>query len=216
MEIFYLGHSCFKIKGKEAVVVMDPYDPYIGFTMPKVEADIVTISHQHKDHSFAEGVQGNPFVISEPGEYEIKEVEVLGFDTFHDSEKDAERGRNTVYYFKIDGFGLVHLGDLGYKLSPEQIEDLNEVDVLFVPVGGVYTLDAVGAHEVVDQIQPKIVIPMHFRTEKHDEKVFKEVAGLDVFLKEMGEGEIVPQKKLRIKSRSDLPEERKMVLLHRT
>lgn len=214
MEIFYLGHSCFKIKGKEAVVA-DPYDPYVGFKMPKVEADIVTISHQHKDHNFAEGVQGGPFVISEPGEYEIKEVEVLGFDTFHDSEKGAERGRNTIYYFKIDGFGLVHLGDLGCKLTPEQIEDLNEVDVLFVPVGGVYTLDAAGAHEVIDQIQPKIVIPMHFRTGKHDAKVFKEVDSLDVFLKEMGEEKIEPQKKLRIKSRSDLPEERKVVVLSR-
>lgn len=216
MDITYLGHSCFKIKGKQATVVTDPYDSYIGFKMPKVEADIVTVSHEHKDHSFIEGVGGEPFVISEPGEYEIKEVEIWGIPTFHDKEDGAKQGKNTVYYLKMDGVSLAHLGDLGQKLTPEQVEELGEVDILFVPVGGFYTIDSVVAHEVINQLEPRIVIPMHFRTEKHNEKLFKEVDTLGVFLKRMGEERVEPQKKLNIKSKTDLPEERKIVVLHRT
>lgn len=215
VEIAYLGHSCFRIKGRTAAIVCDPYDSYVGFKMPKVEGEIVTVSHGHRDHSFIEGVKGEPFVISEPGEYEIKEVEILGFSTSHDEESGSERGGNVVYHFKIDNLGIVHLGDLGHKLSPERVEALNEVDVLLVPVGGVYTIDAAGAHEVIDQIEPKIVIPMHFKTKKHDAEVFGKVEGLEVFLKEMGEEKIDPEKKLRIKSRADLPEERKIVVLER-
>lgn len=216
VEVAYLGHSCFRIKGKTTVIVCDPYDPYLGFKMPSlVEGDIVTVSHEHKDHSFVEGVKGEPFVISEPGEYEIKEVEILGFSTSHDERSGAERGGNVVFYFKIDNLGIVHLGDLGHKLTPEQVEALNEVDVLLVPVGGVYTIDAVGAHEVISQLEPKIVIPMHFKTKKHDEEVFGKVEGLDAFLKEMGEEKIKSEKKLKIKSRADLPEDRKIVVLER-
>lgn len=216
VEIAYLGHSCFRIKGKTAAIVCDPYDSYVGFKMPSsVEGDVVTVSHGHKDHSFVAGVKGEPFVISEPGEYEIKEVEILGFSTSHDEKSGTERGGNVVYYFKIDNLGIVHLGDLGHRLSPEQVEAVNEVDILLVPVGGFYTIDATGAHEVIDQLEPKIVVPMHFRTKKHDVKVFGKVEGLDVFLKEMGEEKVEPQKKLKIKSRADLPEERKIVVLER-
>lgn len=213
MEISYLGHSCFKIKGKQATVVIDPYSPSVGFRMPKVEADVVTISHAHADHNFIEGVRGEPFVIFEPGEYEIKGIEIWGVATFHDDEGGAKRGKNIVHHIKIDEITIVHLGDLGHKLTPEQIEHLNEVDVLLVPVGGFYTIDAAAAREVIDQLEPKVVIPMHFRTKKHNEELFKEVDGLDVFLKEMGEEKIEPQKKLKIKNKSELPEERKVIVL---
>lgn len=191
----------------------DPYDSDIGFKMPKVEADIVTVSHEHKDHSFIKAVKGEPFVISEPGEYEIKGVEILGFSSFHDENGGKKRGENTIFCFKVDDFSIVHLGDLGHKLTPEQIENLNEVDILLIPVGGVYTIDAATAREAINQLEPKIVIPMHFRTKKHDEKLFKELDGVDVFLKEMGEEKLPPQRKLKIKSRSELPEERKVVVL---
>ena len=210
-----MGHSCFKIKGKQAAVITDPYNPCVGFKMPKVEADIVTVSHGHEDHSFIEGVRGEPFVISEPGEYEIKGVEVLGVSTFHDNVNGAKRGKNIVYHIKIDEIAVVHLGDLGHKLTPEQLENLNEIDVLLVPVGGVYTVDAIGAREVINQLEPKIVIPMHFKTKKHDEELFSEVDGPDTFLKEMGEEKIEPQKKLKIKNRSQLPEEREVIVLKR-
>jgi len=205
MEIFYLGHSCFKIKGKNAAVVTDPYDPSVGFKMPKVEAEIVTVSSQHPDHNFVQGVKGEPFVIFEPGEYEIKGVEILG----------EKRGENIVFCLKVDEILIVHLGDLDHKLTPEQIEDLNEVDILLIPVGGVYTIDALAAREVINQIEPKIVIPMHYKTKNHEEKVFGEVDGVDVFLKEMGEEKLQSQKKLKIKNRSELPEEREVMVLTR-
>lgn len=215
MEIFYLGHSCFKIKGQKVAVVTDPYESWVGFKMPQVEADIVTVSHKHQDHSFVEGVKGEPFVISEPGEYEIKGVEVLGFSSFHDESGGEKRGESIVFCFKVDDISVVHLGDLGHKFTPEQIEDLNEVDILLIPVGGVYTIDSATAREIVNQIEPKIVIPMHYKTKKHDEQVFKDVDGVDVFLKEMGEEKLQLQKKLKIKSRNELPEERKVVVLQR-
>lgn len=149
-------------------------------------------------------------------EYEVKGVEILGIDTFHDSVGGKERGRNIVYHFKCDGISLVHLGDLGCKLTPNQVEDLNGVDILFVPVGGFYTIDLPLVHQIISQLEPKIVIPMHFKTEKHNPEIFGKLNSLDVFLKEMGEEDIRPEKKLKIKSRTQLPEERKIVVLHRT
>jgi len=215
MIISYLGHSCFKIKGKEASVLTDPFSPSVGFKMPRVSADIVLVSHSHEDHNFVQQVEGNPFVISEPGEYEVKGVEILGIDTFHDSVGGKERGRNIVYHFKCDGISLVHLGDLGCKLTPNQVEDLNGVDILFVPVGGFYTIDLPLVHQIISQLEPKIVIPMHFKTEKHNPEIFGKLNSLDVFLKEMGEEDIRPEKKLKIKSRTQLPEERKIVVLEK-
>lgn len=209
MDITCLGHSSFKIRGKQASVVTDPFSQGVtGLKFPKTEADIVTISHQHEDHNQANLVGGSPLVFSGPGEYEAKGVKIIGISTFHDESGGLKRGKNTAFQIKMDGLTLVHLGDLGHKLEDREIEILNGVDILMVPVGGVYTIDGKGATQVVTQLDPRIVIPMHYKVPS----LSFELDTLDKFLKEMGKEEVKPQPKLVI-SKDKLPEEREIVVL---
>lgn len=214
MEIQYLGHSCFRIKGKKAILLTDPYENYIGFKMPKVSADIVTVSHDHRDHDNVAAVsktaKREPFVIWGTGEYEVSGVFVFGVPSFHDAENGAKRGQNTIYVINLDGMRLVHLGDLGHKLTDEQLEKVNGADILFIPVGGNFTIGPRVAVEVIGQIQPKIVIPMHYRTADLDPKLGLKKT-VDDFLKEIGV-EVKPIRRLTI-SRDKLPEEREVVVL---
>lgn len=213
MEITYLGHSSFKLKGKNIALVTDPYGPHIGFKFPKSKADIVTVSHDHEDHNQAKLVDGNPFVISGPGEYEVKGTSVFGVSTFHDQKGGSERGQNTAYMIEMDGLRICHLGDLGHKLTDRQLDQLDGVDILLIPVGGFYTIGPAEAAEVVSRLEPLIVIPMHFNTPKLNQDVFGKLSGVEAFLKEMGE-EVTPEPKLQI-SRDKLPEELKIVVLKR-
>jgi L-ascorbate metabolism protein UlaG (beta-lactamase superfamily) len=209
MEITYLGHASFRIKGKGVSLVTDPFSPEdTGLKFPKVEAQIVTISHQHQDHNQASLVGGQPQVFEGPGEYEASGVKILGIATSHDNLKGLKRGKNTVFQIKIDNLTLVHLGDLGHKLETKDIEALNGVDILFVPVGGVFTVDAKGAAEVVAQLEPRIVIPMHYQSAK----LTFDLEPVEKFLKEMGKEEIRAQEKLAI-TKDKLPEEMEVVLL---
>lgn len=209
MEIVFLGHASFKIRGKDASVVTDPFDPeMVGLAFPKVAADIVTVSHDHHDHNQADRVAGNPFVIRGPGEYEIKGVAVYGLSTFHDEQEGRERGSNTVYIISLDGLKLVHLGDLGHELSQTQLEQINDADVLMIPVGGVYTIDAQKAVTVVNQIEPRIIIPMHYKLPG----LTLGLAGVEEFLTAIGAQETAPQAKLSL-SRESLPQEPEVVVL---
>jgi L-ascorbate metabolism protein UlaG (beta-lactamase superfamily) len=198
MEITYIGHSCFKLRGKGATVVTDPYETKsTGLAMPKISGDIVTISHNHEDHNASTKITGTarreqPYVISAPGEYEISGVGVFGWGSFHDAEEGKTRGKNTMYTIMIDRVNVCHLGDLGTKLSNEQIEGLGVIDVLLVPVGGVFTINAEMAVEVVAQLQPSFVMPMHYKTTDHNGAVFGEMAGIESFIKEMGADEVAP------------------------
>ena len=145
MIITYHGHSCFKLKGKRGTVVTDPYDDAVGFSMPRLSADIVTVSHDHFDHNAAGKISGtarrdNPFVIAEPGEYEVGRISVFGTKTYHDSSKGAERGLNTVYTVLIDGMKICHLGDLGHELTADQLDAIGSIDILLCPVGGSFTI----------------------------------------------------------------------------
>lgn len=194
MEISWLGHSCFRIKTREGIVVTDPFDKTSGYQLGKVTADIVTISHDHPQHNFAAGVLGEPKVIRSPGEYEIGGIFVCGIKAFHDSDKGQTRGKNTIYFIEAEDVKLCHLGDLGHKLSVSQLEDVSGADILMVPVGGVSTINASVAIEVVNAVQPRIVIPMHYRTPASR----AELEPLDKFLKEMGAKEIAPLPKLVI------------------
>ncbi len=215
MEISFLGHSSFKIKGKDVTVVTDPFDPKeTGFEFPKVEADIVTVSHEHTDHNFVKGVKGEPFVISGPGEYEVKGVRVFGIKAFHDNKKGAERGRIVLYLIEMDDLSLVHLGDLGHKLEHDQVEELNAVDILMVPVGGIYTINAETAAEVVAQLEPKIVVPMHYQIPELT-GLSKKLDPVEKFLEQMGEENVRREKKLKI-TKSNLPEDTEVVVLERT
>ena len=195
-------------------VVTDPFDASVGFKFPKVEADMVTISHDHQDHNQKQLAGGRPYVIDGPGEYEVKGVSVLGLQTFHDEVQGQKRGLNTVYRIEFEGISLSHLGDLGHPFSSGQLAELNGVDVLFIPVGGVYTIGPKRAVEVISQIEPKIVIPMHYRVpEQKGDKTFGQLTGVKEFLKEIGE-EVTPQPKLLV-SRDRLPIEREVVVLER-
>lgn len=143
MDIYYLGHSSFKIKGKNAIIITDPFDPkMLGLKFAATEADIVTISHDHADHNYLGQINGTPIIIKGPGEYEVKGIKIYGFNTYHDDKKGQDRGNNTIYQFTIEALNLLHLGDLGHKIKPEMIEGLKTPDVLFIPVGGYYTIDA--------------------------------------------------------------------------
>src|SRR4030042_1508692 len=182
IEITWLGHSCFRIKGKGATLITDPYAEGIGYSLGRPKANIVTSSHAHPGHSYVSGVDGSPRIVRGPGEYEIAGVFITGIPTFHDDRKGGERGKNTVYLIEMDDITLCHLGDLGYPLSTTQVEELSAAEVLLVPVGGVSTLDAAAAAEVVRLIQPHIVIPMHF----HTEALKFQLDPVGNFLKEMG------------------------------
>ena len=208
MEIVWLGHSCFKIRGKEATIVTDPFDRTLGYPVRKLTASIVTLSHHHPQHSFSEGVEGNPRVISRPGEYEIASVFINGIATFHDSDKGEKRGKNTVYLIQLEEVSICHLGDLGHVPTAEQIEQMSDTDILMVPVGGESTIGATAAVETISLLQPRLVIPMHFKTEV----VKMDLEPLDRFLKEMGLQEVVSQPKLNV-SRSSLPAETNVVVL---
>lgn len=215
MEIYYLGHSSFRIKGKDATVVSDPYNqvkvPDFGLKFPKVEAQVVTVSHLHPDHNAPELVEGKPFVVSGPGEYEIKGVSIFGFPSFHDGKLGKERGVNTIYLIEMDGLRICHLGDLGEMLSDQKLEEIDGVDILMIPVGGFYTIGPKEASELVTKIEPLIVIPMHFRTDKTGSE-FAKLSTVEDFLKESGVESALPLPKLVI-TKDKLPEERQVVLL---
>ncbi|MGI5826355.1 MAG: MBL fold metallo-hydrolase [Patescibacteria group bacterium] len=214
MDITYLGHSSFKIKTKTATIVTDPYDSdSVGFKFPKTEADIITISHSHKDHNNLEAVFGTPFVIDMPGEYETKGVYVFGYSSFHDPKGGEERGRNAIYIIETEDLRIAHLGDLGAAPSTEVMEEISGVDVLMIPVGGVATIGPKEAAELITKIQPRIVIPMHFRTEGIGE-TFKDFAPVDDFLSEMGADKPEVLDKLFL-SKDKLPGEIKVILLER-
>jgi len=215
MEITYLGHSCFKIKGKSATLVIDPFDSKIGLRMPKVEADVVLVTHDHYDHNNIAQVAGYKLSIDGPGEYEVSEAFITGIKTFHDGEDGKDRGVNTIYSMVVDGINVLHLGDIGHELDDDAVERVGEVDVLMIPVGGKYTIDAEKAAKLISSIEPGIVIPMHYKTATMVE--MSELDPLDKFLDEMGVKDNVKKaEKLKLNSKSDIPEETEVVVMTQT
>ncbi len=215
MEITYLGHSCFKLKGKNGTVVTDPYDSSIGLVLPTTSADIVTVSHQHHDHNASQKINGTarrpkPFIVTDPGEYEIGGISVFGNPSFHDDKEGADRGVNTIFTIFMDELMICHLGDLGHELTSAQLSELGTIDVLICPVGGSFTIDPKTAVKVIQQIEPSYVIPMHYKTAQHG-KLFAEVQPLEAFLKEYGSA-TTPQPKLMV-DKNKLPEETQLVVL---
>lgn len=211
MEISWIGHACFRIKGKTGTVITDPYDPNsTGLKLPKLTADVVTVSHGHGDHNNSSSIEGTPYIISGPGEYEVKGINVVGVGTFHDDKNGAERGKNTVYNITLDDINILHLGDIGHNLSTEQLEEVGNVDILLVPVGGVYTIEASTAAKIAAELEAKIIIPMHYLVPG----LKYELEPVDKFLKEMGKENTTPIPKLVI-TKDKLPEEAQVVVLER-
>ncbi len=199
MEISWLGYSSFKIKGSRATVITDPFPPELG-SPGKQTATIVTVSHNHPTHAYVAGIEGSPRVISGPGEYEIGGVFISGFPTYHDTQQGKVRGRNTVYAIEIDEVTVCHLGDLGHPLSSGQLADIGTIDILLLPVGGKTTIDAAAAAQLVRQMEPKIVVPMHYQIGKFG----AELEPVDRFLKEMGVREVTPHPKI-VHTKANLP-----------
>lgn len=225
IDVFFYGQACFKVKGKSASVVFDPYnEEFTGLGKLKLEGDIVCISHSHEDHNNFQAINapsgsedieeelkdgGQAFVVNGPGEYEKLGVNILGISSFHDDKGGAERGKNTIYNVKIDDVNFVHLGDFGQKkLTQEQVEELTSCDVLFIPVGGVYTIEARDAPDIISQIEPKIIIPMHYKLPG----LKFELADVSAFLAVMGKEAVEPLPKLSI-SKEKLPEEPEIAVL---
>lgn len=164
MIIKWLGHASFEITTGSTRIITDPFDEKLGYPLLPREAEIVTISHQHWDHNAANCIGGQPQVIAEPSLYELGDVLIQGYTTFHDQQKGRERGKNNVFKIGAEGINLLHLGDLGHILSQEQITEIGPVDILLLPVGGKYTVGPDEAFEIMHLIKPQVVIPMHFMT----------------------------------------------------
>ena len=215
MDITFLDNSSFRFKGKAATVILDPYESLNGKKFPKQTADIVTVSHDHEGHNASFSVDGDPIVLTGPGEYEIKGTKIVGVPSFHDEKGGKSHGKNTIFNTKIDGLSVCHLGSFGQsELTTNQMETIGNVDILLIPTGGVDTMDAEAAAKIISELEPKIVIPMHYLEavgqKKGDGQV--QLEPVEKFLKEMGAEKVQPQDKLTI-SKEKLPEELQVVLL---
>ena len=212
MTINWYGHSCFKItnQGGHLTIITDPFDKKVGLNPPRGNDDIVTVSHDHFDHNNIKAVGGQPFIINSPGEYETKTITINGISSFHDEKKGEERGTSTIYRIEVDGIRICHMGDFGQeRLSDNQLETLGQVDILIIPVGGNYTINGIQAAKIANQIEPAIIIPMHYK-----------IPGLTVdindpkeFLKEMGANGIKPVDKLTLKKKDLSNKEMEVVMM---
>lgn len=207
MEITYLGHAAFRLRGRDGTVVIDP-TPRKSGGAARVTADVVLVSHAHPGHSEVSAIGGQPRVITGPGEYEVKGISIVGIPTYHDAERGRKRGKNTVYVLELDDLVVCHLGDLGHVLTTDQIDQMRNAEVLMIPVGGGPTIDAAQAVEVISLIEPRLVIPMHYRVADEE----SDLDSLDKFLREMGVSDAEPEARVSV-TRSTLPETTQVVVL---
>ncbi|MDD3487712.1 MAG: MBL fold metallo-hydrolase [Candidatus Moranbacteria bacterium] len=218
MTIQWYGHSCFKIStkpegrgsGEDIVIFTDPFDKSIGLRPPQGKADIITISHPHSDHNNPGALRGEPTVVDLPGEYSVKGISITGINSFHDKAQGAERGLNTIFILESEGIRICHLGDLGTALDKKQLEEINGVDVLMVPVGGPFSLKGKEAEAVVEAIDPKVVLPMHYKIAGIK---IKNIEDEKAFCKEIGTCPKEKQAKLVLKKKDLEDMERKVVLM---
>lgn len=183
MTINWYGQACFRLESKDTSLLIDPFSKEIGLRLPRLSDNIFLVTHEHYDHNYIQGVPVDSFIIRGSGEYEKSGIYIEGIKSFHDNAEGRQRGLNTIYVIRFDDLRICHLGDLGqHELTDEQVEAIDEVDILMVPVGGVYTIDGAQAVKIINQIEPKIIIPMHYK-----------IPGLNIdledskkFLKEIG------------------------------
>jgi L-ascorbate metabolism protein UlaG (beta-lactamase superfamily) len=169
MKLKWLGHSNFLITSDSSVrIITDPFDESVGYPMPKEAADIVTVSHEHHDHNYTKGASGNFTLIRQPGTFTEKGIRIIGIPTSHDDKGGRQRGKNIIFNIGVDGLNVCHCGDLGHILTAQQASEIGHVDVLLVPVGGYYTIDHDQAAQVVRQLKPTVIVPMHYKTEACD------------------------------------------------
>ena len=210
MDIYWLGYSCFRIKNRDLTVITDPFPRGAAGGRGKQTAGIVTVSHKHPNHNYIAGVSGDPAVIDAPGEYEVSGLMLTGLNTYHDAEQGAEHGKNTIFLMEFADLTVAHLGDLGHPPTSEQMEQLTGVDILMAPAGGERTLSVEASVELISQIEPKVVLPMHYQTGN----VGKDLGSIDRFLKVMSLRDVEPKSKLSA-TKSSLGEDTQVVLLSR-
>lgn len=213
MEIKYLGHASFLIKTKSADLVIDPFGPSSGLKFPKIKADIVLVSHNHDDHNYVKGIEGDPVVFDWPGEYDCRGVALRGFSTFHDGAHGAERGTNVMFKLTAEQMSVLHCGDLGHMLDDKLIDEIGNVDILCIPVGGYYTIDHQVALQLTKKIDPALVLPMHFARPGLDTKIAQHLKPVSEFLQAIGQSGATPQPKLAIKREEVIQETNTKVVL---
>ena len=211
MHITWHGQSCFKIQGKEATIITDPYNKEIGLKVPRFRGDIVTVSHDHLSHNNIESVKEDPQIVDGPGEYNIKGVNIIGVETFHDNKEGADLGPNTVYVIEMEKIKICHLGDLGNKLSDVQTDQVDGVDILLVPVGETNLLSMKELVVTINAIEPKIIIPMHYKIPGLKTKL----SPVDNFLDEMSLKGKKAEPKLNIKYKNLPKTETETVILQK-
>lgn len=213
MNIIWHGQSCFSIKSKDKIIVIDPFDKKIGLKQPKLTADILLVSHDHPDHadtSIVKKTHEDLKIISEPGEYEFGGVYIQAIPAYHDDKEGKERGETLMFTLRVEDMVVAHLGDLGQtELTEDQLEELNGVDILLVPVGGEYTVNGTQAARIVTQIDPRIVIPMHYNISGSSAKI----GDASAFLAEEGAKGVEANDELKIEKRNLPVEEREAVIL---
>ncbi len=212
VKVVWHGHACFELRGKSVTVVTDPFKG-IGIPEPRAAGDIVLCSHSHQDHNNAKPVLGKEGRVLEGfvGSESLKGVTVKGVAAFHDETAGSKRGRNSIYIFNLDGVQFCHLGDLGHELSLPKVEEIGRVDVLFVPVGGYFTIGPETAAKVCEQLKPKIVVPMHYRIPELP-SMFDLLKTVDVFLEGKENIEKLKGRTVEIEQ-SKLPKEMKIIVL---
>lgn len=208
MELSWLGHSCFRLRGRDLTVITDPFGDGLGLPFGSVSADVVTVSHAEPNHDAVSVVDGNPRVVAGPGEYELAGVMITGVATPRPAGQSREEPRNTAYLLELDDVTVCHLGDLAAPLNSEQVAVVKDADVLLIPVGGHCTIDGARAAEIVAAVEPRLVIPMHYQTPG----VRVELDSVDRFCREIGAAELTPQARLNV-TRSSLPDQLTVVLL---
>lgn len=209
MKVRWLGHASFLITSDSGTrIITDPYVVGSGIKYGEINeaADVVTVSHDHFDHNNVASVGGNPQVVKEP--VEAKGIKFEGVATHHDASGGSERGNNTIFSMDIDGVKVCHLGDLGHPLNDQQVADIGKVDVLLIPVGGFFTIDAKVASEVCDRLNPRVIIPMHYKNEKLDFPI----SGVDDFLEGKGSVRKLDSSEAEFKAGA-LPAETEIVVL---
>ncbi len=215
MNINWHGQSCFQIfsaqgKDNHVSIVIDPFDESTGLKLPKLQADIVLVTHEHSDHNNVKAVSGEPFIIKGPGEYDIKKVFIQGISGYHDNVQGTQRGSITIYTIETEEMRLCHLSDLGQKeLTSSQLDKIGDIDILMIPIGGIYTIDAAEAVKVMAQIEPRVIIPMHYKIPKLKIKL----DDIDKFLKNLGIKKPESLPKLSIKKKDISTEEAKIIIL---
>ncbi len=209
MKIKWLGHSSFLVTAEDGTrIITDPYttNDSVRYGQIKEAADIVTVSHEHGDHSNTDTVQGNPQIIRKSAV--AKGISIKGISTSHDDTKGSQRGTNTIFCFALDGVKVCHMGDLGHELSAEQQAEVGQVDVLLIPVGGFFTIDAQTATKVAAGINPKVIIPMHYLTKK----LSFPIKGVDLFLKDKSNVTVKDSSEVELKANS-LPSSTQIIVL---